>query len=123
MVNGSLEISGLLDTPIRLSGDIDINVEDNAILIVANSPEGDEDVRIEFDDNTSSEWIKGIADCIESVVASDEEAYLVIEQLSKASNDFITYVRDEIGNAHLDDNLFVLDVGTGIYVTSHVEII
>lgn len=123
MVNGSLEISGLLDTPIRLSGDIDINVEDNAILIVANSPEGDEDVRIEFDDNTSSKWIKGIADCIESVVASDEEAYLVIEQLSKASNDFITYVRDEIGNAHLDDNLFVLDVGTGIYVTSHVEII
>lgn len=116
-----------------LEGRIGIFVVNNNITIIALNTTDDESenksnyvfkddaiMHFYFHKDTSPAFIKNIARDMRNVLHGDNELNAVITKLKTASESFKTYVKNEIGNGKLSDDLYVLDFGTGVYILNEV---
>lgn len=79
-------------------------------------------IDIVFDKETSIDFIKVIASNIRNVLSVDNNVAITIARLKTSSEDFKKYIQNEIGHGHLSDDLYVLDLGTGIFITNKIDI-
>lgn len=115
----TITIGGYTYPNLTLEGKLSVSSNDNIISMKSND---NKYINIIFSKTTPSDYVTEIGEHIASVLADDGRADITISRLKDASEDFLKYIKNEISHARPSNDLYVLDVGTGIFITNRIDI-
>ena len=103
---------------VTLEGELSVSSNNNIVNIKSNNKY----LNIIFSKTTPSEYVSEIGEHISSVLASDGRVDIMIANLKEAPKDFLEYIQKEIYHCRPSNELYVLDVGTGIFITNKIDV-
>lgn len=115
----TITLGGYNYPSLTLEGKLEISAKDNIIRIKSDKSKY---IEIIFSNTTPSDYVLEIEKHISSTLACDGRVDIRVASLKEAPEDFLKYIQNEISNGHPSSDLYVLDLGTGIFITNKIDV-